>query len=284
MNETEQSRRFNQYLDQWLAAGAPPEAPDGMADLAATAGRLFALADQMPQPDAALQQRLRRQMRQTLPRRAGLGSALAGLRLRWLAPVAAVALLALLVLPGPRAALGNWMASFHLGGVEVVVAPEPTVRAALTDQQQAYPSLADAQRATGLALAAPGYLPAGYQPASVTAVSFQELPRWLQPLFVESRFEAGADAPPGSYILLRQYNAARSDQARLGEVEYQSADVDEVQELTLAGDVPAVLLVLGQSDQPLHELIWQQDDVTFELWSNALPVDELRRVAESLRP
>ena len=53
--------------------------------------------------------------------------------------------------------------------------------------------------------------------------------------------------------------------------------------MTLADGTPAVLLVLGQSDPPLHELIWQAGDVTFELWSNALTAEELQSVAESVK-
>ena len=105
----------------------------------------------------------------------------------------------------------------------------------------------------------------------------------MQPLFVESRYETASGDTTGAYLLLRQYNASQTSQSQLGELEYQSEDVDDVQQVTLNGDTPAVLLVLGQSKQPLHELIWQQDDATFELWSNALTADELQRVAESVK-
>lgn len=281
MNEKEQSRRFNAFLDAWPhVPGVTPDAPDGMADLVAIAGQIFAVRDQLPQPTVAFEQRVWRQVRQAdqpAPR-TGIFDVLTGMRFRWLAPIAAVILLVVLVLPGPRTVLSNWMASFQLGSVDVVVSAEPTVRAALTDQHQVFDSLAAAEQSTGMALAAPDYLPAGYELAGAEAISFTELPVWMQPLFVESRYLFDDTA----YLLLRQYNATQSGQSQLGELEYQSEDVDDVQQVTLNGETPAVLLVLGQSDQPLHELIWQQDGVTFELWSNALPADELQRVAESV--
>ena len=286
MNEKEQSRQFNAFLDHLTShPGAAPEAPDGMADLAAVAGRLFVLRDALPPPEPVFQQRVWRQVRQTQQpaRRAGILDTLAGMRLRWLAPIAAAILLVVLVLPGPRTALGNWMASFRLGSVDVVVAPEPTVRTALTDHHQVFESLAAAQQATGMVLAAPSFLPAGYTFSGAEAISFEELPVWMRPLFVESRYEQAAGDTVGSYLLLRQYNASQTSPSQLGELEYQSADVDDVHQVTLTDGTPAVLLVLGQSKQPLHELIWQRDGVTFELWSNALAADELQRVAESVR-
>ncbi|MEZ4767103.1 MAG: hypothetical protein R2844_01590 [Caldilineales bacterium] len=285
MNEKEQARQFSAFLDVWMhSPDAPPDAPDGMADLAAVAGDLFAVRTHLPAPPPAFEQRVWRQVRQVEKpaRRAGLLGSLPELRLRWFAPVAAAILLVVLVLPGPRMALSNWMGSIQLGSVDVVVSPDPAVRPVLSDQHQLYDSLEAAAEATGLALAAPASLPSGYAPDRYEAVSFAELPVWMQPLFVESRFVSADD--PSEYLLLRQYNASRSDQSQLGQVEFQSKDVDETRQLTMSDGTPAVLLVIGQSDPPLQELIWQQDGVTFELWSNALPVDDLQRVAESVNP
>lgn len=278
MNEKEQSHQFNLFLDQLSSRSvATQEAPAEVADLVAVAGQLLAVRDSLPSPDTAFEQRVWRQVR-----RAQQPDHRPRLRLRWLAPIAAAILLVVLALPGPRSALSNWMASIRLGTVDVVVAPEVTERPALTDQRQVFDSLAAAGQATGLSLAAPGHLPPGYAFARAEAISFAELPLWMQPLFVESRYELAGGDPSGAYLLLRQYNASRSGQSPLGELEYQSADVDGVQQVTLGDGTPAVLLFLGQSDQPLLELIWQRDAVTFELWSNDLPADELQRVAQSV--
>lgn len=284
MNEQEQSRQFNAFLDAWAQSpGAAPDAPEGMADLAAIAGQLFAVRDQLPQPTPAFQQRVGRQLRlaQRPARRAGVFGSRPGLRLRWLAPIAALILVVVLVLPGPRMALSNWMGSIELGSVAVVVSPDPPVRPALTDEHQLFDSLAAAAEATGMALATPAYLPPGYAPVRFETVSFEELPVWMQPLFVESRFVSGSDAD--QYLLLRQYNASRSDQTQLDQVEFQSKDVNATRQLTLHDGTPAVLLAIGQSNPPLQELIWQRDEVTFELWSNALTAAELQRVAESVK-
>jgi len=285
MNEKEQSRQFNAFLDAWTRdPGAAPDAPDGMGDLAAIASKLFAVRDQLPQPTPAFEQRVRRQMRQAQQstRRPGILGSWPKPRLRWLAPIAALILVVVLVLPGPRSALSNWMGSIELGSVEVVVSPDPAVRPALTDQHQRFDSLAAAAESTGMALLAPAYLPPGYASVGFEAVSFQELPVWMQPLFVESRFELDSDAD--NYLLLRQYNASRSDQAQLGQVEFQSKDVNATRQLALHDGTPAVLLAIGQSDPPLQELIWQRDSATFELWSSALSPVEMQHVAESVKP
>ena len=284
MDEKQEARQFNLFLDNLMQdVGATPDAPDGMADLAAVAGQLMALSDQLPPPTAVFQQQVWRRVRQAQqPAHRPWYDAFAGLRLRWLAPIAAVILVVVLALPGPRMALSNWMGSISVGTVDVVVEPDPAVRPALTDQHQAYDSLAMASQATGMRLLAPAYLPAGYEPAGIEAVSFEELPLWMQPLFVESRYELNKKRSD-DYVLLRQYNASRSGQAELGQVEYHSEDVSDTKQLALADGTPAVLLVLGQSDPPLHELIWQAGDVTFELWSNALTAEELQSVAESVK-
>ncbi len=285
MDEKQQARQFNIFLDSLIQnPGTTPSAPEGMADLAQVAGQLFAVSEQLPPPDPVFQQQVWRRVRQAQqPARRRWYEGLAGMRLRWLAPIAAVILLVVLVLPGPRTALGNWMASFRIGAVDVVVAPEPTERTALTDQHQVFELLAAAQQATGMVLAAPSFLPAGYAFSSAEAISFEELPVWMRPLFVESRYEQAAGDSTGPYLLLRQYNASQTSQSQLGELEYQSGDVDDVQQVTLSDGTAAVLLVLGQSKQPLHELIWQRGGETFELWSNALKADELQRVAESVK-
>ena len=286
MNEREQSRQFNAFLDQWHGrSDEAPQPPADMADLAEVVSSLFVLRDSLPSPDPAFEQRVWRQVRQVQQpaRRAGILDTLAGMRLRWLAPIAALILVVVLALPGPRTALGNWMASFRLGTVDVVVAPELTARTALTDQHQVFASLDIAEQSSGMDLAAPGYLPPGYSFTRAEAISFAELPVWMRPLFVESRYEPATVDSTGDYLLLRQYNASQSSPSQLDELEYQSEDVDAVQQMTLTDGMPAVLLTLGQSTQPLYELIWQQDGVTFELWSNALPADELQRVAQSLK-
>ena len=284
MDEKQKARLFNTFLDGLIPdTGSTPDAPDGMADLAEVAGQLFAVNSQLPPPTAVFQQQVWRRVRLAQqPARRPWYDTLASLRLRWLAPIAAAILLVVLVLPGPRMALSNWMGSVRLGSVDVVVSPDPPARPTLIDQHQLFDSLSAAAEATGMVLAAPSSLPDGYAPAQYEAVSFEELPVWMQPLFVESRFVSDVDS--GDYLLLRQYNASRSDQSQLGQVEFQSKDVDETRPLTLSDGTQAVLLVIGQSDPPLQELIWQQNGVTFELWSNALPVEELQRVAESVNP
>jgi hypothetical protein len=249
------------------------------------ASRLAALPDLLPTPDAAFQRRVWRQVEAI--ERAGQAkrSAWPGRerwRLLWLAPAAALLLLLVLVVPGPRAAVGNWMARFRLGQVDVVVAPEATERPALAARPQSFADLAAAQQATDFPLLAPGQLPDGYHLEMVTSVAYDQLPAWLQPLYVETSYRP-LDAPPGPiYMLLRQYNAHVAGNVSLDQIEFQSAEVRSTREIALGDGTVAVLLEFRTGDPVLKKLIWQHDGMTFDLSSEVLSGEELARIAQSL--
>jgi len=194
---------------------------------------------------------------------------------------------ALLVLPGPRTALGNWMARIRLRQVDVVVLPQGDDRPAEAVQRQAYGTLAEAQAETGMRLSAPATLPEGYRLAEVASVSYDQLPTWLRPLYVESRYRPQDAGPAGYYLLMRQYNASRPDKIRVDALEYRSDEVQEVREVTLADGTPAVLLTFGGAsaagESPLKQLIWEANDMTFELWSEFLTEGQLLSLAGSVQ-
>ena len=205
------------------------------------------------------------------------------MRLRFLAPFAVLAVALLVLLPGPRAAVGNWMARIRLGRVDLVLAPEPTPRSVLVASSQDFASLGEAEQAAGFHVLAPAYLPAGYDLTAVQSVSYEQLPVWMRPLYVESTYRPERAKPEQVYALLRQFNARQAGGVQIGEIEYQSQDIRSTRALTLAHGAPAVLLEFRQPDPSLRELIWEHDGMTLELWSATLSEDELVRVAESLR-
>lgn len=280
MKEADAIRQMNEQLDRLLAQDGRGKDSAPQPGWQAVASRLAALPELLPAPDAAFERRVWRQIQSV--EQAGQAMHSARWSLRWLAPAAVLLLLVVLVLPGPRAAVGNWMARFRLGQVDVVVAPEVTVRPALAARPQSFADLAAAQQATDFPLLAPGYLPAGYQPATVTSVAYDQLPAWLQPLYVEASYRP-LDAPAGPiYALLRQYNAQTAGNVSLDQIEFQSAEVRSSHEVVLDDGAVAVLLEFRTGDPALKELIWQHDGMTFELRSQVLSNEELVRIAQSL--
>lgn len=259
------------------------------------AARLAALPGLLPPPEPAFEQRVWAQVR-TAERPVG-GPAwgwaerlwgrrpLGGLRL--LAPLAALLLLVVLVLPGPRQALSSWVARFRVGDLQVAVVSDATPLPSLAAQRERYATLAAAARASGMDLREPGYLPAGYTLAGVEAVSYQGLPVWMQPLYVEATYRpADARADLTTYAVLRQFNSTRGRDIRVGQIEFASESVRMAEDVTLANGHQAVLVAFeadeGSDDVRMRQLIWSQEDLTLELWSATLPVEEMLRVAASL--
>lgn len=286
MNERNEAEAFNRQLELLLAGELSAD-----SDLLAAAQRLAALPELLPPPDPQFEGRVWTRVRRAQTRRPERFGRL-GWRprpgLRWLAPLAALLLAVIVLLPGPRQALGNWMAHFRIGGVQVAVVPEETVRPSLVATVQEFASLAQAERAAGLPLLQPGYLPPAYGVRSVQAVTYTALPAWMQPLYVEITYgPTGDDASRSTYALLREYNAGRPGQIKVGQIEFQSQTVHQAQELTLPNGLPAVLVELesGQGGEGVvfRQLVWQQGGRTVELWSETLPVEELVRIAGSLR-
>lgn len=284
MNESQLSRLLSDYLEAPGQRTPPPLLDPG---LVLAAQRLEALADLLPAPEAAFERRVwqRLQATEAKPARRPL---LQGLRLRWLAPAAFLFLLVLFAFPGPRQALGDWVASFQVGEVQVSVVTEATSRPALAAARQRFDGLKEAADATGFELLQPGYLPPGYAVSSVEAVTFDELPVWMRPLYIEVRYQP-ADARPeiGYYAVLREFNTASTNQSRVSEIQLLSESVHSVQDLQLAQGAAGVLIEFepaqGDDRVVIRELIWERDGLTFELWSQVLAPEEMVRIAESLQ-
>lgn len=304
MSEREQAKTFSEQLDR-LRRRDGAERPGSEADLAgidpgllAAATRLAALPDLLPLPDAAFERRVWSRLRAiepvlseanvTEPAPGWPDRLRAGLALRVLAPLAAILLIAVLVLPGPRQALATWVARFQLGRVHVAVVSDETTRPALDAESQHFASLADAEAAAGFDLLEPAYLPAGYGLFGVEAVYYAALPAWLQPLYVEASYRPAAASPEVRYYaVLREFNASQAGGVKVGEIEFQSETVRDASDVALPGSRPAVLLEFeaasGDDRTLLRQLIWEQEGLTLELWSEALPAEEMLRIAASLR-
>ena len=298
MNERDAARQLSEYLDQLVSkadfgsadpAGRPATPVSLDSGMTQAIARLSALPVLLPVPDAAFEQRVWQRVRAVdqaggRSKRLVLGfPAPAGMRLRFLVPFAVLALALLVLLPGPRAAVGNWMTRIRLGRVDLVLAPEPTPRSVLVASSQDFASLGAAEQAAGFHVLAPAYLPAGYDLTTVQSVSYEQLPVWMRPLYVESTYRPEHARPEQVHVVLRQFNARQAGGVQVGEIEYQSQDILSTRSLTLPHGAPAVLLEFRHSDPLLRELIWEHDGMTLELWSATLSEDEIMRVAESMR-
>ena len=264
-------------------------------DLLPVAARLAALPGLLPPPDAAFEQRVWARVRGAEQHAGGPGQGwrerLGGWRpvggLRVLAPLAAVLLLVVLVLPGPRQALGSWVARFRVGDLQVAVVTDAAPLPALAAHHERFATLEGAARASGMELREPSYLPAGYGLAGVEAVSYEGLPVWMQPLYVEATYRpADATSELTTYAVLRQFNSTRGRDIRVGQIEFTSESVRAAEDITLPNGHQAVLVAFeadeGSDDVRMRQLIWSQEDLTLELWSATLPVEEMLRIAASL--
>jgi hypothetical protein len=259
------------------------------------AARLAALPGLLPPPEPAFEQRVWAQVRvaeQTAKGPAqGWAQRLWGRRpvggLRLLAPLAALLLLVVFVLPGPRQALSSWVARFRVGDLQVAVVPDATPLPSLAARRERHATLAAAAQALGMDLQEPGYLPAGYTLEVVDAVFYEGLPVWMQPLYVEATYRpAGAPSDLTTYAVLRQFNSTRGRDIRVGQIEFASESVRTAEDVTLPDGHQAVLVAFeadaGSDDVRMRQLIWSQEDLTLELWSAVLPVEEMLRIAASL--
>jgi len=288
LNERQRARLFDERLEQ-LLQGQAPDALNGQdAGLLAAAGRLRRLPDLLPAANATFEDEVWARMRAVKPARSGWlrWPVLQPVNLAWLAPLAALLLIVLLILPGPRQAFATWAASFRLGRVQVAVTPEDTSRAPLTAQGQVFASFAGAEAAAGFDLLEPAWLPAGYELTQVENVSYEGLPAWLRPLYVEASYRPAAVDPLVSYYaMLREFNAAQQGDIQVGQIEFPPETVRTARDVTLASGLPAVLVEfegVAEETPALRQIIWEQDGLTLELWSQVLSEAEMLQIVASV--
>jgi hypothetical protein len=284
--EKVRAERVSAAVDRFLRE--PQALPEGLdpdeAGVLATAEQLARLPALLGPVPPALEQQVMRQVRATSRparrvRRLGLGWAAAGL--------VTVLLLVVLLTPLGQTAVAGFMAAFSLGRTEVTIQPvyppstlPATAMAGATAVQESL-ELEEAQGQVSYAIPQPAYLPSGYQLEDVNGYTYPDLPAWVpQPFFLELVYRDGA----GDELILRVYSITLGDEGSISELNLQATSIQDARDVDVSGH-GGVLLQLG-SDRTgaiWQEVVWEQDDLIVALSSTRLAVDELLRVARSIR-
>jgi hypothetical protein len=283
--ERKAARRLSQRIEMILDI-SEDQGPDDLVD---TARRLARLGDLFGPPDAAFERRLTARIEARLaerPRRRASWRP----RLAWGIVVGAVLVIAGLFTPPGQAVVARLAAVFQLGQTQVRVEPERTdlVRTFTATTEMPLPGLPEA-RATAMprTFQVPAYLPDGYRLHRVSTSHFDELPAWVQPLFIDVTYRRETAGFVWE-LAYRQYFVSSGGPGTIEALTYPPEEFESVREV-IVGGFPAVLLTkpsvspVQPSEQILH-LVWERENAVFTLTATDLLPDELVRIAESVVP
>jgi hypothetical protein len=285
MSERQAARRLTKRIEGMLDIAEGQET----GDLLDTARQLARLGDWFGPPDPAFERRLTARIEARLAERPPRRTAWR-LRPVWgLVAGLVLVVVGLFTSPG-QAVVAELMAVFRLGRTQVRVEPETTrpVKASAT-AEITLPGLPEAQAAVEpRTLQVPAYLPQGYRLHRLSTRHFDELPAWVQPLFIEVIYRQET-AEVIWELAYRQYFVASGGEGTIQALTYPTKEFESVQKVTVGGR-PAVLLTrppaspVQPGEQVLH-LVWEGENAVFTLLtSSTLLPDELVRIAESVTP
>jgi hypothetical protein len=140
------------------------------------------------------------------------------------------------------------------------------------DKDDAYSFAADASAASQLAgftVLAPAYVPEGFTPSSIDNVTggWRVTSKW------------GGEAALISYDNLADDNYVTIEELQIGQDSPMTIERPEIVAVTVRG-LPGVWTL--DPDGHKNGLVWDENGITFSVWSNKLPLEELQKVAESL--
>ena len=261
----------------------------GTDDLLDTARQLARLNDLFGPPDPAFERRLTAQIETRLaegPRRRVVWRP----RLAWGVVAGLVLVVASLFTSPGQAVMAELMAIFRLGRTEVRVEPETAtvVRTFTGTAKVAIPGLPEARETVvPRTLYVPAYLPEGYQLHRISTSYFDEIPSWVQPLFIDVTYRRETNEVVWE-LSYRQYFVVSGGPAAIRALTYLPEEFESVQEVSVDRR-PAVLLT-KQPTSPVHpleqilHLVWEGESAVFTLTTSELPPGELIRIAESVAP
>jgi len=274
------ARRLSEHID----AMRPRPGTEESDDLLDVVSQLSRLGERLGPPALDFEQRLMARIE------ARLSETSRRPRLAW-AMVLVVALLVVgLFISSGQAALARLMAVFQLGQTQVRLEPGATELARLypTTAEATLASLAEAQSMVApRILMTPIDLPSGYRLHRVSTSYFDDLPDWVQPLFIDVTYRREISEVVWE-LAYRQYFVAPGGPGTIRALTYPPEEFESVQDMSVAGR-PAVLMSREPSESTLPgerllHLVWEGEQAIFTLTALDLTPDEIIRVAESVAP
>jgi hypothetical protein len=140
------------------------------------------------------------------------------------------------------------------------------------NQEDAYSFAADAAVASQLAgftVLAPAYIPEGFVPSNIDNITggWRVTSKW------------GGEAALVSYDHLADNSYITIEQFQIGQDSPITIERTEIEAVTVRG-LPGVWTL--DPDGHKNGLVWDENGITYSIWSNKLPLEELQKVAESL--
>jgi hypothetical protein len=285
MAERKAARRLSQRIETMLDISESEE-PD---DLLSIAWQLAHLGDLFGPPDPAFERQLTARVESRLAERRRRRMDWRP-RLAWGVIVGVVLVVVGLFTPPGQAVMARLAAAFRLGRTEVRVEPQRAnlVRTFNATAEMTLPGLPEAQ-ATAMprVFQVPTYLPDGYHLHRVSTSHFDELPAWVQPLFIDVTYRRET-AEFVWELAFREYFVSPGGPGTIRALTYSPEEFESIQEVTV-GDYPAVLLARQpvnptQSSEQILHLVWERENAVFTLTATELLPDELICIAESVAP
>jgi hypothetical protein len=140
------------------------------------------------------------------------------------------------------------------------------------DKNDAFRFAADADAASQLAgftVLVPAYIPEGFTPSSVDDVTggWRVTSKWGGEAALISYDNRSAD----SYVTIEEF--------QIGQDLPMTIERPEIEAVTVRGQ-PGVWTLDPEGHK--NGLVWDENGITYSVWSNKLPLEELQKIAESL--
>jgi len=131
------------------------------------------------------------------------------------------------------------------------------------------PDAAAASQLAGFTVLTPAYIPEGFTPNSIENVTsgWRVTSKW------------GGEAALISYDNLAEDSYVTIEEFQIGQDSPMTIERPEIVAVTVRG-LPGVWTL--DPDGHKNGLVWDENGITFSVWSNKLPLEELQKVAESL--
>ena len=131
------------------------------------------------------------------------------------------------------------------------------------------PDAAAASELAGFTVIVPAYIPEGFTPSSVDNVTggWRVTSKWGG----QAALISYDNRPADSYVTI--------EQLQIGQDLPMTIERPQIEAVTVRG-LPGVWTL--DPDGHKNGLVWDENGITYSIWSNKLPLEELQKIAESL--